>query len=267
VEIVVITPHTDLGVALTRAKARRRPATTGPRVVINVALQSPNTLLHDGHAWKRYPPARLARETRAALRVARDADFLVHASLLFAAAAGADTQPRNPLRAIIEAVLEAEETVLAGKVPACIVRVAYMYGPESRHLRAYRSAFRLGRPYWAGRATVLQRFVHTDDAASALLAAARQRPVARILCAADDAPTSFATFMDHFARLVGNPRPLHLPAVMRPLTRMLIAEEHVQMVTLASADADDIPRPRGFVPAYADYRAGLRQVVDAWAGE
>jgi hypothetical protein len=264
VEIVIIAPHTELGVALTRANARQRPAPAGRRVVINVALQSPNTLLHDGHAWERYPPARLARETRAALRVARDADFVVHASMLFAAAAHIDTKVRNPLRGIIQAVREAEATVLAGKVPACVVRLAYRYGPDSRDLRAYRSAFRLGRPYWAGRTRVLQRFLHTDDAASALLAAARQRPAATILCAADDTVTSFATFMDHFARLAGNPLPLHLPTVMRPLTRMLIAEEHVQMVALASADAEDGPRPRGFVPLYTDYRAGLRQVIDTW---
>lgn len=263
-EIVVVASHNELGVALTRAQTRRRPAPGGPRVVINVALQPPNTLLHDGHAWKRYTPPRLASETRAALRVARGADFLVHASLLFAGAVGGDAPLRDPLRAIVAAVLEAEEAVLAGSVPACILRIAYMYGPDSRDLRAYRNAFRLGRPYWAGRATVPQRFVHTDDAASALLAAARQRPAGRILTATDDAPTSFATFMDHFAHLVGNPLPLHLPAVMRPLTRMLIAEEHVQMVDLASADADEGSRPRGFVPVYADYRVGLRQVVETW---
>jgi hypothetical protein len=97
-----------------------------------------------------------------------------------------------------------------------------------------------------------------------LLAAARQQPAGKTLYAADDAPASFATFMDHFARLAGNRVPLHIPGLMRPLTRALIGEEHVQQVDLASADAPDRPRPRGFRPVHADYRSGLRQVVDAW---
>ncbi len=231
-----------------------------------MALQPPNTLLHDGHRWKRYQPRRLLAETRAALRAADDADFLVHASYLFLGVPPSHGMPGAALGIVADAAREAEDMVLRGRIPSCVVRLGYRYGPESRDLRLYRRAFRLGRPYWAGPPSVLQRHLHTDDAAAALLAAARQRPAGKTLCAADDAPVSFATFMDHFARLAGNPVPLHIPGLLRPLTRVLIAEEHVQMVDLASADADDRPRPRGFAPAFTDYRMGLRQVFDAWAG-
>ncbi len=230
-----------------------------------MALQPPNTLLHDGHRWKRHQPRRLIAETRTALRAAVDADFVVHASYLFLGVPPADGVPGQRLRDVADAAREAEDMVLRGRTPACVVRLGYRYGPESRDLRLYRRAFRLGRPYWAGPPSVLQRHLHSDDAAAALLAAARQRPAGKRLCAADDAPVSFATFMDHFARLSGNPFPLHIPGLLRPLTRALIAEEHVQMVDMASADADDRPRPRGFAPAFADYKFGLRQVIDAWS--
>lgn len=165
---------------------------------------------------------------------------------------------------IAEAALEAEDTILGGRIPSCVVRLGYLYGPESRDLRLYRNAFRIGRPYWAGSARVLQRHLQTTDAATALLATARQLPAGKTLCATDDTPASFAAFMDRFARLVGNPLPLHIPRAARPLTRLLIAEEHVQLVDLASGDAPDRPRPRGWVPMFPNYRSGLRDVVDAW---
>lgn len=264
-EIVLTAPRSELGVAVARAHSVARPARPQVRVVINLGLQPPNTLLHDGHRWKRYGPQRLLAETRAALATAEDADFLVHASYLFLGAAGADRAVGERVRAIAEGALEAEERVLGGRVPSCVVRLGYMYGPESRDLRLYRNAFRIGRPYWAGSSRVLQRHLHSGDAATALLAAARQRPAGKTLCAADDTPASFAAFMDQFARLVGNPLPLHIPRAVRPLTRLLIAEEHVQMVDLASADAPDRPWPRGWTPLFPDYGSGLRDVVNAWA--
>lgn len=264
VEIILTAPRGELAAALARGLARRRPSSGSPRVLVNLALQSPNTLLHDGHAWTRYRPARLLSETQSALRDARGADFIVHASYMFLGNPLVEESLAPPLGGIAAAALEAEDLVLRGRLPSCVVRLGYRYGPESRDLRRYQLAFRIGRPYWAGSRGVKQRHLHSDDAASALLAAARQQPVGKTLYAADDTPASFATFMDHFARLAGNRVPLHIPGLMRPLTRVLIAEEHVQQVDLASADAPDRPRPRGFRPVHADYRAGLRQVVDAW---
>ncbi len=261
---MVNAPRTELATAVTRLIERGRATRGGPRVLINVALQPPNTLLHDGHRWRRYQPRRLLADTRAALRDAAGVDFVVHASYLFLGVPPSEGVPGLRLRIVADAAREAEDMVLRGRVPSCVVRLGYRYGPESRDLRLYRRAFRIGRPYWAGPPSVLQHHLHTDDAAAALLAAARQRPSGKTLGAADDVPVSFATFMDHFARLAGNPLPLHIPGLLRPLTRVLIAEEHVQMVDLQSADADDRPRPRGFAPAYADYEAGLRQVIDAW---
>ena len=212
VEIILTSPRGELGIATARSLARRRLPGGSPRVIVNLALQSPNTLLHDGHAWKRYRPGRLISETRAALREAAGADFFVHASYLFLGALpDGDLSP--PLCDIATAALEAEDLVLRGRVPACVVRLGYRYGPELRDLRSYQLAFRVGRPYWAGARGVKQRHLHSDDAASALIAAARQRPSGKTLHAADDTPTSFATFMDHFARLAGNRVPLHIPGL------------------------------------------------------
>ena len=264
-QVILTAPRGELAGIVSRALADEPSPGDGPRVVINVSLQAPNNLLHDGHAWKRYPPERLLADTRAAVRRASRADFLVHASYLLVAADAAGLRVGEKLRPIVDAALQAEEIALAGPVPACVVRLGYMYGPESRNLRAYRRAFRLGRPYWSGPDDVTQRHLHSHDAARALLAAARQRPAGRVLSASDNLPVSFATFMDHFARLVGNPLPIHLPAISRAISHLVVAEEHMQMVEIATGSVPAGARPRGFTPVYVNYRKGLQQVVDQWA--
>lgn len=233
--------------------ARRTPG----RIHVNVAGQQANTLLHDGHAWKGF--ARAARAgVRHALRA--DASLLVHASFAFVRG----RPQRDPLRSIAAAILECEQLALSGPVPACVVRLGYLYGPASRDLRAYRKAFRLGRPYWAGPRDARQYYLHQDDAVSALLAAARPRNAGRILYATGGRPVPFMQFMDDFARRVGNPFPLHVPRIAAPVIRLIVREEHMQQAALAMPARAPAPRVPGWTPAFADYRRGLDQVVAAW---
>ncbi len=264
---MIVSLHPEAGELSTaiRELLQSRPSPGGgPRVLINVAGQPANSLLHDGQAWKRYPPSRLIGDAEAALRSAARADFVVHAGFHFAGARDAGLEVADSLAATVEGALAAEQVVLQARRPACVVRLGYLYGPGSRSLRAYRRAFRIGRPYWAGPARVRQRFLHTHDAARALLAAARG-VAGSVTVAADDQPATFAAFMDHFARLVGNPLPLHIPGVLAPVSHLVIAQEHMDMVRLATARIPDRPRPRGFTPRFPAYRGGLREVVHAWS--
>ena len=193
----IIGGRSELG----RLLARRRAA---GKVLVNVAGQQANTLLHDGHAWRDFSRIALAG-VRRALRA--EASMLVHASFAFVLG-----RPReDPLRSIAETILECERLVLSGATPACVVRLGYLYGPESRDLRAYRKAFRIGRPYWAGPRDARQFHLHQYDAVNALLAAAKPRNAGRILYATDGQPVAFMQFMDDFARRIGHPLPLHVP--------------------------------------------------------
>ena len=239
---------------LGRLLARRRAPGNAH---INVAGQQANTLLHDGHAWKGFARAALAG-VRRALRA--DGGVLVHASFAFVVG-----RPReDPLRSIAETVLECEQLVLAGSRRACVVRLGYLYGPDSRDLRAYRKAFRIGRPYWAGSDKALQYHLHQHDAVAALLAAAKPRNAGRILYATGGKPVSFAQFMDDFARRMGNPFPLHVPKIASPVIRLIVREEHMQQAALAMPRRAPAPRVPGWKPAFDDYRKGLDQVVAAW---
>lgn len=235
----------------------------GRKVLVNLLAQPPNTLLHDGHRWRTYNPARLVRETRGVLADSgnHDCDLVVHASYAFLRAVESGATPGRKLAPIVEAALEVEAMVRADPRPSTIVRLGYLYGPEFNDLRLYRLAFRIGRPYWAGPRKALHDLVHSADAAAALLAAAGGRPSNRAVYATDGHPVSFQRFMDHFARKVGNPLPLHIPGISRLPAQVVVAEEHMEMVELAVHGAAD-PTVSGFAPRFAEYKAGIADVLE-----
>lgn len=251
---------------LGRALATSRAAVAGAH--FSLAGQQANSLLSDGHAWKDFERTAVAA-TRRALRAAEDdgASILVHASFAFVHAVEAGRPLDDPLRAHADTILACEQRVRESGLPACIVRLGYLYGPQSANLKAYRTAFRLGRPYWSGPPRPLQYHLHFADAARALVAAAKPRHAGRLFYATDGHPLPFRTFMDAFARRVGRAHPLHLPAIAKPLARAIIREEHMQQT--AYGMPPDAPRPTvpGWRPRFADYREGLDDVVAAWAGE
>jgi len=253
VSLAIIGGRSELG----RALAHRHAA---GKALVNVAGQDANTLLHDGHAWEGFARRALAG-VRRALRV--DAPFIVHASFAFVLG-----RPRaDPLRSIAATILECEQLVLSGPTPACVVRLGYLYGPGSRDLRAYRKAFRIGRPYWAGPRDARQFHLHQYDAVDALLAAAKPRNAGRILYATGGKAVPFMQFMDDFARRIGNPFPLHVPRIATPVIRLIVREQHMQQAALPMPARSPAPRVPAWRPVFTDYRKGLDQVVAAWAGK
>ena len=256
--------RSELGAVVARRSVP--PAADGAHV--NLAGQQANTLLHDGHAWQDF--ARTLRAgTKRALRDAQaaGAPMLVHASYAFVQAVEQGARLDEPLRSAVEAILDTEARVLSGSVPACVVRLGYLYGPESADLRSYRSAFRLGRPYWSGSAKALQYHLHQADAASALLRAAKPGYAGRLFYATDGTALSFRQLMDAFARRVGRRHPLHLPPWSTLLAQAIIREEHLQQVMLSMPAVAPRPRVPGWTPKFADYRDGLDQVIAAWNDE
>ena len=232
---------------------------------INVAGQQANSLLHDGHAWKDFTRTALAG-TRRAVRTARadGASMFVHASFAFVHAVERGAILPDPLSSAVDAILECEALAMSGPVPACVVRLGYLYGPASADLRAYRTAFRLGRPYWSGPRKARQYHLHQFDAASALLAAARSSNAGKILYATDGHAISFMQLMDAFAHRVGRPTPLHLPQLSKLLAKVIIREEHMQQTALPMPPGAPAPRVPHWKPRFPDYRTGLDQVVEAW---
>ncbi len=243
--------QTELGRLL--ARQEDLPA----RVCFNLGGQQANTLLHDGHAWKDF--ARLARASaRRAMRA--DADLLVHASFAFLAA----EPDADPLLALAQTIAEIEQMVLSGPLPAVVVRLGYLYGPGSPDLLAYRTAFRLGRPYWAGSRAAGQYHLHQDDATRALIQAAKSKNAGRTLYATAGPALPFMRFMDHFARRLGKRFPLHVPRIAAPVMRLIVRKEHMQQVALAMPDTMPRPQVPGWKPTVTDHRQGLDAVIANW---
>lgn len=242
--------QSELGRLLAQHKTRSR-------VHINLAGQPANTLLHDGHAWKDF-----ARSARAGLQRAMrtDAGLLVHASCAFVLA----DPPKDPLRSLAQTIVELEQQALSGPVPAVVLRLGYLYGPDSRDLRAYRTAFRLGRPYWAGKRRAGQYHLHHDDAVGALLAAAKKKHVGQTFYATGGPALPFMAFMDHFARGVGTRHPLHVPLITAPLMQLIVRKEHMQQAALAMPV--DVPTPQlpGWSAAWTDHGAAIDEIIAHW---
>jgi nucleoside-diphosphate-sugar epimerase len=267
IQLVISAPGTELGRVLRREMRNAPRAEPGgsKKVLINLLAEPPNNLLHDGHRWEQYGPARIIGDTRRLLedRGHRQCDLIIHASYGFLRAMEAGATPGPRLRPIVEAALEAEEMVLADSRPSGVIRLGYLYGPGSSDLKRYRLAFRLGRPYWAGPRKALHDHIHHTDAARALLLAAAIPEKSRVTYATDGHPASFQSFMDFFARQVGNPLPIHLPRVGRAFAHLVVAEEHMQAVEMGVRGAAT-PQVPGFNPAFPDYRAGLTDVLQGW---
>ncbi|MHB8510374.1 MAG: NAD-dependent epimerase/dehydratase family protein [Candidatus Dormibacteria bacterium] len=239
-------------------------AGSGDLVLLNLGLQAPNTLLHDGHAFKDFP-RRAADQARAVVEQARKrkAAFIVHASFGgLLRAADHERRLRSPLLEVVDAAVRAEEIVLECGIPAAVVRLGYLYGPQMRDLLSYRAAFRLRRPYWAGPRGNLQHHLHIEDAATALIAVARAMPAEKTLYAVDEHPASFADFMDGFARLVGRGHPMHIPGILRHL-QPVVAEEHIQCLELRVPGSLP-PSIPAWKPAFPDHVGGLAQTVKTW---
>jgi nucleoside-diphosphate-sugar epimerase len=253
--------RSELGRALEQALEARDVG----RVHFSLAGQQANTLLHDGHAWKDFERVCVAA-TRRAIRAAETqrATLLIHASFAFVHAIEAGRALQDPLLAHAHTILDCERRVMESGVPACVVRLGYLYGPRSADLLAYRKAFRLGRPYWSGPPRPLQYLLHATDAANALIAAAKARNAGKRYYATDGHPLPFRTFMDAFARRVGRAHPLHLPAIARPLARALIREEHMQQAAFGMPSAPPRPGVPGWRPRFADYRTALDAVIAEW---
>jgi nucleoside-diphosphate-sugar epimerase len=248
--------------------ASRGSAARYDDIAFDLSGQQANTLLHDGRNWREFSRTAPAA-TRRAMSDARaaGASLFVHASFAFVHAVEQGVVVPEPLRSLARAILEREHEVLAGPVPACVVRLGYLYGPYSEDLRAYRGAFRLGRPYWAGPPASRQHHLHQADAVSALLAAARARQAGATFHATDGHPLSFLRLMDEFAQECGVKTPRHLPLWLGPVVGWVVREEHRQQVALAMPPGPPSPMVPAWRPKYPDFRLGLDQVVEAWARE
>jgi len=141
------------------AKLKRIISTVGAQAVLNLMPQIANSLLSDGKGWKDFDKM-LSATITALLEALRESgiQLLVHASYAFLYS-NAKNATENTLLStpgddsIFAAAIAAENRVLNGKTPTCLLRLGYLYGPQSQDLKPYIKPFQLRRPYFVGLAS------------------------------------------------------------------------------------------------------------------
>ncbi|HEX2915969.1 MAG TPA: NAD-dependent epimerase/dehydratase family protein [Chloroflexia bacterium] len=248
-------------------------AQAAPDVVLNLWPQPANSLLHDGQRWRNYDRL-LPASTRVLLEAIKNHSpgppFLVQTSytLLYgntlqASEEQAVTAPGDD--PIFRAALRAETMLSISEVEACLLRLGYLYGPQSHDLKLYIKSFQAFRPYYPGPPGQLQPWLHYEDAASALALAVSRQPAGEIFNVADDTPTSFGTFMDYFAEQAGFTRPWHIPRWSTPLTALIFTRQQFELLDqTVTVNTGKIKNKLGWKLAYPSYLDGVREIMSAW---
>ncbi|MGY4630239.1 NAD-dependent epimerase/dehydratase family protein [Bradyrhizobium sp. USDA 4486] len=168
-----------------------------------------------------------------------------------------DPHPPQELRRTLEAIQYLERTVTASTTPEGIVlRYGFFYGPGTGTLSpAMTDQLRHRRVPVIGDGGGTWSFIHTEDAASATLAAIERGRAGSIYNIVDDHPAQVRDWLPTLAELLGAKPPLHIPAW---LGRLLAGEHMVAMMTeVRGASNRKAKDELGWLLAHPSWRDGF----------
>jgi nucleoside-diphosphate-sugar epimerase len=209
----------SLGVdALDRDALLRAVEAAQPDAIVNVLTAVPRALDAKRIAQQFEPTNRL--RTEATRTLAEAGVPLISESVAFAYAAGdglaTEDDPLWPdpppsFVAIQAALVELERVTL--ETGGAVLRMGHLYGPGTGFAPDGPLAQRVaeGKVPLIGRGRAVFSFLHTADAAAAVVAAAERR-AGGVYNVVDDAPTPAAQWLPWLASRVGGPRPRRVPA-------------------------------------------------------
>jgi 2-alkyl-3-oxoalkanoate reductase len=140
-------------------------------------------------------------------------------------------------------------------IEGIVLRYGSFYGPGTSASVEFPEMLRKRRFPLVGDGGGVWSFIHTDDAASATVAAL-DRGAPGIYNVVDDDPAPVREWLPYLAEVVGAPRPMRVPAW---LALPLIGESGVSMMTRSrGASNAKAKRELGWAPKYASWREGFR---------
>jgi len=171
------------------------------------------------------------------------------------------TVPEPTIQSAIDAEAIAREAGSAEGFTVSILRGGFFYDSESAHTRMIADALGKRQMPIIGGGDAMWAMIHTDDAASAYVAAA-EKPKSGVWHIVDNELVQVRTFLKEFAVRLGAPAPRRVPVW---LARWLAGEQAVTYFTKSTRTTNARFR-RDFVwaPRFATYREGLDQIVAAW---
>jgi nucleoside-diphosphate-sugar epimerase len=169
--------------------------------------------------------------------------------------------PDATIQSAIDAEAIAREAGAAEGLTVSILRGGYFYDCESAHTRMIADALRKRQLPIIGRGDAFWAMIHTDDAASAYVAAA-EKPTNGVWHVVDNELVPVQVFLTEFAALLQAPAPRRVPVW---LARWLTDEQAISYLTKSTrASNARFRRDFDWSPSYPTYREGLQQIVAAW---
>jgi nucleoside-diphosphate-sugar epimerase len=172
--------------------------------------------------------------------------------------------PEPAIQSAIDAETIAREAESAEGFTVSILRGGFFYDSESAHTRMLADAIRKRQMPIIGRGEAMWAMIHTDDAASAYIAAA-ESPKSGVWNIVDNELVQVRTFLNEFAARLGAPALRRVPIW---LARWLAGGQAVAYFTKSTRTTNARFRHDfGWTPGYPTYREGLNQIVAAWNAE
>ncbi len=165
------------------------------------------------------------------------------------------------VQSAVDAEAIAREAGAAEGFTVAILRGGAFYDCESAHTRMLAEGIRKRAMPIIGRGDAVWSLIHTDDAASAYVAAA-EHPREGVWHVVDDEPVSVSALFEAIAQRLGAPPPRQVPAW---LARWFAGERAVAYFTRSTRTSSArFRRDFGWAPKYSTYREGLDQIVAEW---
>lgn len=224
-------------------------------VVINAAPQTANHLPQLPADWDSWLVDQAASVLVEAVQDT-DVKFIVHTSYAFADAHS------EALGSFLHAVKAGEQAILNGSIPACVLRLGFVYGAYSPELTTLNDRLLNARPLDVGNSESHACWIAAADAASAIAAALVVRPAGALLNVVDDQPASPAEFLNYFAQSQGFSAP-------RPAPRFAVwAQPQPEQVALMSLSPHvsnaEAKEKLGWQPRFANFRQGIDDALLSW---
>ena len=123
------------------------------------------------------------------------------------------TNGPKPFRPVVNAVAELER--LTDDAGGTVLRLGHLYGPGTAFAPdgAFVEQVAAGRAPVVGSGNAMFSFVHTHDAATAIVAVL-DKPASGALNVVDDEPAYIREWLPELARLIGAPQPKHVPVAL-----------------------------------------------------
>jgi len=169
--------------------------------------------------------------------------------------------PQAAIQSAIDAEAIAREAESAEGFTVLILRGGFFYDSESAHTHMLANALRKRQMPIIGGGEAMWAMIHTDDAASAYVAAA-EKPKSGVWHIVDNELVQVRTFLTEFAARLGAPAPRRVPVW---IARWLAGEQAVEYLTRSVRTTNArFRRDFDWAPRFPTYREGLNQIVSAW---